>query len=417
MMTRRTELPVAIIGGGLAGLAAGRRLQELGVDFEIFESGDGPGGRVRSDEIGGYICDRGFQLVNLDYPDLARFYRPTDFHRASKAIDVVIDSKVHRLGDPREKFSRLFSGLNPATGSPLEKLRFLKFVRALNSQSYSTHREHNDESFEEAMVSLGIGSLYSRVIRPFAQGVFLARCDEVSAEMAYKLIQFFINGSPGLPIGGVSSLARNLAKDLPINFESHVDEIGEGFLRIGRRKRRAKRIILATDAIAAKLLLSDAELDIPPDPKIFDSMTMSTSTTWYHALDDGEFDATLRIDGLSVGPVTNSIAISKLAPEYAPSGKTLISSTVIGAASENTSESSVRRHLASIWGMETEGWEFIAKYVIKKSLPHHPPGKPINRYISFGERVLLVGDHVSFPSQQGALESGVAAAEKILETI
>ena len=417
MTTRRSELPVAIIGGGLAGLAAGLRLQELDVDFEIFESSDGPGGRVRSDEVGDYICDRGFQLVNLDYPDLARFYRPADFHRSSKAIDVVIDSKVHRLGDPREKFSRFFSSLNPATGSSLEKIRFLKFIRGLKSQSNLTHRGHNDESFEEAMVALGIGSLYSRVIRPFAQGVFLERCDQISAEMAYKLIQFFINGTPGLPIGGVSSLARNLAKDLPINFNTHVDEIGEGFLRFGKRKRRARKIILATDALAAKLLLGDAHIDSSLDSKIFDSMTMSTSTTWYHALDDADLDATLRIDGLGAGPVTNSIAISKLAPEYSPPGKTLISSTVIGSASENTSESSVRRHLASIWGMETGGWELIAKYVIKKSLPHHPPGKPINSYLALGERILVVGDHVSFPSQQGALESGVAAAEKIVETI
>ena len=43
MTTRRSELPVAIIGGGLAGLAAGLRLQELDVDFEIFESSDGQG--------------------------------------------------------------------------------------------------------------------------------------------------------------------------------------------------------------------------------------------------------------------------------------------------------------------------------------------------------------------------------------
>ncbi|MBM3719431.1 MAG: FAD-dependent oxidoreductase [Actinobacteria bacterium] len=417
MTSKRSELPVAIIGAGLSGIAAGLRLRELGIDFEIFESGDGPGGRLRSDRVGEYICDRGFQLVNLSYPDLARFYQPDKFHKATKVIDVLIDGKVHRLGDPRASFSHLFTGLNPATGSISEKIRFLKFLLGLRGQGQAISGALEDESFEASMVSLGIGSLYSRVIRPFAQGVFLDRCDQISAQMANRLIYYFINGTPGLPIGGVSSLAEELAKEVNINFNSHVDEIGDGFLRIGKRKRKARRIILATDALAAKLLLSDAQLDLPLDSRIFDSMTMSTSTTWYHALDDLEFDATLRIDGLGMGPVTNSIAISKLAPEYAPPGKTLISSTVIGGASENTSESSVRRHLASIWGVETEGWELIAKYVIKKSLPNHPPGKSIGTFTPLGERILLVGDHITFPSQQGALESGVAAAEEIARTI
>ena len=417
MASRRSGLPVAIIGAGLAGLAAGLRLRELGVEFEIFESSDAPGGRVRSDQVGEYICDRGFQLVNLGYPDLTRFYQPTDFHRASKAIDVVINSKVYRLGDPRENFSNLISSLNPATGAPLEKIRFLNFLRGLKSRPNSLNEMDEDQSFEEAMIALGIGTLYSRVVRPFAQGVFLDRCDQVSEEMAYKLIDFFINGSPGLPIGGVSTLSKSLAKDLPINFKSQVDEIGEGFLRIGKRKRKAARIILATDSLAAKILLSDAQVERSLDSKTFDSMTMSTSTTWYHALDDAGFDATLRIDGLGTGPVTNSIAISKLAPEYAPPGKTLISSTVIGSVSENTSESSVRRHLASIWGVETEEWELIAKYVIKKSLPHHPPGKAMKSFLSLGNQLLLVGDHVAFPSQQGALGSGVSAAEEIARTL
>lgn len=417
MSPRRSELPIAIIGAGLSGIAAGLRFKELGIDFEIFESSDRPGGRIQSDRVGEYICDRGFQLVNLSYPDLARFYRPDEFHQASKAIDVVIDGKVHRLGDPRESLSHIFASLNPATGSLTEKFRFLNFLRRRKAKSHSESALLDDESFEEMMISLGIGSLYSRVIRPFAQGVFLDRCDQISAQMANRLIYYFINGRPGLPVGGVSSLAKSLAEQVPINFKSHVDEIGEGFLRIGKRKRKARRIVLATDALATKLLLSDAQLDRPMDSKLFDSMAMSTSTTWYHAIDDAGFDATLRIDGLGGGPITNSIAISKLAPEYAPSGKTLISSTVIGAHSENASESSVRRHLASIWGVETQGWELIAKYVIKKSLPLHPPSKAINTYIPLSEKIFLIGDHVAFPSQQGALESGVAVAEEIARTI
>jgi protoporphyrinogen oxidase len=416
---RRSGLPVAIIGAGFAGLAAGRRLQELGIDFEIFEASDGPGGRVRTDRVAGYLCDRGFQLINLEYPDLKRFYQPTEFHRSSKSIDVVIDDKVYRLGDPRERAGNLFSALNPATGSLGEKLAFLQFLREINRDSKRRDSQRNsakelvDESFEEAMVALGAGTFYSRVLRPFAQGVFLDRCDSISLEMAKELIRYFLTGRPGLPIGGVGAVSQTLAEGLPISYNARVEELGDGFIRVGRRKRNVERVVIATDAIAAKLLLDDAPAELNLDSSKVGPMTMNSSVTWYHSLDDQDLDETLRIDGLNNGPVTNSIAISKLAPEYAPEGKVLIASTVIGETAEALSESRVRKHLASIWGVATEEWELIAKYSITKSLPHHGPGKPLIRDIDFAGRIFLIGDESAFPSQQGALQSGVRVAERI----
>ncbi len=55
---------VLIVGAGLAGLNAAITLQEAGRDVRLIESSDRPGGRVTSDVIDGFICDRGFQLIN-----------------------------------------------------------------------------------------------------------------------------------------------------------------------------------------------------------------------------------------------------------------------------------------------------------------------------------------------------------------
>ena len=65
---------VVIIGAGLAGLACAQRLTRAGVDVDvvILEPSDGVGGRVRTDVIDGYRCDRGFQLINPAYPALER---------------------------------------------------------------------------------------------------------------------------------------------------------------------------------------------------------------------------------------------------------------------------------------------------------------------------------------------------------
>jgi phytoene dehydrogenase-like protein len=64
--------PVIVVGAGLAGLACAQRLTAAGVGVTLLEASDAVGGRVRTDVIDGFRCDRGFQLVNPSYPALER---------------------------------------------------------------------------------------------------------------------------------------------------------------------------------------------------------------------------------------------------------------------------------------------------------------------------------------------------------
>src|SRR5260221_2825700 len=54
---------VLIVGAGLAGLCAARRLHEAGVSFQILEGSDGIGGPVRTVQMDGFLLDRGFQVL------------------------------------------------------------------------------------------------------------------------------------------------------------------------------------------------------------------------------------------------------------------------------------------------------------------------------------------------------------------
>lgn len=55
-------LPVAIIGGGLAGLQAARLLHEAGIGFRVFEARDRLGGRILSTDAAGRPAEDGFDL-------------------------------------------------------------------------------------------------------------------------------------------------------------------------------------------------------------------------------------------------------------------------------------------------------------------------------------------------------------------
>jgi oxygen-dependent protoporphyrinogen oxidase len=63
------------VGAGLSGLTAGYRLAQAGWEVTVFESTDRPGGRVRTDEVGGFLLDTGATGLAESYTaywDLAR---------------------------------------------------------------------------------------------------------------------------------------------------------------------------------------------------------------------------------------------------------------------------------------------------------------------------------------------------------
>jgi len=266
------------------------------------------------------------------------------------------------------------------------------------------------------MLDLGVGTFYSRVIGPFASGVFLNMPSRVSARVARELIHYFLIGQPGLPKDGVGQVSKSLAHGVEVNLRAPVDEISDSYIRIGRRKVTARAVIIATDPISLESL-------VPVDSsgrrkRVAYTSMMSASTTWYHSVEGDDFPQLLRIDGGGGGPITNTIAISRLAPEYAPEGKTLISTTVMSAYGQEVSEARVRRHLSELWKRDTSSWGLVAKYSIPKSLPLLAPGTP--RQFSLALPVkrgsmlrYIAGDYLTLPAQQGAMESGIDAAEEI----
>jgi phytoene dehydrogenase-like protein len=126
-MSKKSD--VLIVGAGLAGLSAAIQLQNAGRSVTVIEASDRAGGRVASDHIDGYICDRGFQLINSKYPALIALdvINEIDFIPAPRVIEVSLGTERIALGDPR---SAPFSALHRGTGSMSEKVNFARFIFA-----------------------------------------------------------------------------------------------------------------------------------------------------------------------------------------------------------------------------------------------------------------------------------------------
>lgn len=385
------ELPVIVVGAGLAGLSAALTLQEAGIRVKVLESGSSVGGRVQTDEVNGFHLDRGFQLINASYPELQRLniIEELDFVYAPRAVDVAVDNRIIRLGDPRRY---ILSIIARGVGSLGEKISFLKYLLS---------RSAHGESVAGELRAAGCGNLYERVLRPFLTGVFLADPSLVDAETGRSIITSFISGKPGLPASGAGQLTKVLAtrvKDIQCGIQ--VNSIDGLSLLTSGGVISARAIIVATDQTTAAQILD------------IDEVGQSAScTTWYHSTSvENNYDAVLRVDALNRGPVINSIAISRLLAEASPPGVTLFSSTTVTHASE----SEVRRHLAIMWGVDTGRWEFVAKYEIKNALPLTSPRESSIPSLQLAPGIWRAGDYLSAPSQNGALACGRLAALEVI---
>ena len=389
-----SALPVIVVGAGLAGLSAAQSLIEAGIEVRVLEASTTIGGRVQTDEINGYRFDRGFQLINARYPEVEALdiVDKLDFRYAPRAVDIALDGSVVRLGDPRKYF---LSALRSESGSMREKMAFLKYLI-----SRSTH----GSNVESELLAAGCNNLYTRVLKPFLTGVFLAQPSRVDSVSGREIIKSFISGAPGLPARGAGELSQVLAREIGVvETGVQVNAITGLELITSKGVIAARAIIVATDQITAAQLL-----------EIEDVGESVSCTTWFHSTpDDLDCDATLRVDGLARGAIINSIAISKLLPLSAPVGQTLFSSTSLGHASE----SEVRRHLSLMWGVDTAGWELVAKYDIKNSLPLFAPGRSHAQSLQVRPGVWRAGDYLSAASQNGALASGRLAALELINSL
>lgn len=389
-----SALPVVVVGAGLAGLSAAQSLIEAGIEVRVLEASTTIGGRVQTDEINGYRFDRGFQLINARYPEVEALHiiDKLDFRFAPRAVDIALDGSVVRLGDPRKYF---LSALRSQSGSIREKMAFLKYLI-----SRSTH----GSNVESELLAAGCNNLYTRVLKPFLTGVFLAQPSRVDSVSGREIIKSFISGAPGLPARGAGELSQVLAREIGVvETGVQVNAITGLELITSKGVIAARAIIVATDQITAAQLL-----------EIEDVGESVSCTTWFHSTPDNvECDSTLRVDGLARGAIINSIAISKLLPLSAPVGQTLFSSTSLGHASE----SEVRRHLSLMWGVDTAGWELVAKYDIKNSLPLFAPGRSHAQSLQVRPGVWRAGDYLSAASQNGALASGRLAALELINSL
>lgn len=410
------QTEVAIVGAGLAGLAAARTLTRAGVACVVLDAADAVGGRIRTDVVDGFRLDRGFQILLTAYPEAKAVfdYAALDLCPFEPGAVVQYHGRQHRLMDPWRRPLALLDGALAAVGSLADKLRVSSLRNDARERPPEAIFEAPETSIVDALRSYGFSeAMIDRFWRPFFGGITLDTDLCASSRMMHFVFRCLALGDSAVPRLGMQQLPEQLAAGLPegvLHLGTRVEVIEGTTLRTGTRDFAARRVILATDRPTTDRLLGR------PSGRRWRSVT-----NLYFALDGPPpvRSPILLLDGERSGLATNVAFMSEVSDAYAPPGRALASISVIGRRPESDADlgALVLRQMGQWFGHEAVGsWQLLRVYRIDRALPDQsPPWLTAPRCEQRArEGIVAAGDTYDTASIDGALTSGRRAAELVL---
>lgn len=394
---------VVVVGAGVAGLSCARELARLGLDVVLLEAAERVGGRVTSDDVDGFVVDRGFQVLNPAYPNLRKVVPMGRLGLRSfpRQVRVRTGDRLVELNDPSRRPGRLPAALASGLVRPGDFALLAAVARSV------VRDRPRGENFESSGFT---GPLRRQVIDPFLAGVLCERDQSTSARFVSWLLAMFAVGTPGLPSGGMRTLPRLMAEGLDVRLGTTVEHVDleTGTLATSAGEFAGRHVVVAAGPTAT------AQLAGGPVPEV-----NATCTFWFATTKSPSDTAAIHLDGSGEAPVATTTVVSNLAPEYAPAGQHLVAALALadapGSDPREVDEGAVRSQLAHIYQTDTAAWRLVARHDLAETVPAVAPGRHRSTAgIERRGRALVCGDQFGNASLDGAAASGLKAAAAIV---
>jgi phytoene dehydrogenase-like protein len=415
-MTNSPVTDVLVVGAGLAGLSAAIELKAAGRDVLVLEASDGPGGRVRTDQVDGYLLDRGFQILLTAYPEAQRMlnyglldlrsFHPGALIRTDAGGSTPGADGFARLGDPFRRPADLVSTVRAPVGTLADKARILQFRQAVNRGSIDELWQRPETTARQRLDSAGFSAaMIDGFLQPLFAGITLDAELSGSSRSLEFVFRMLSGGQAAVPADGMGEIPAQLAARLAdgqIRYNSPVQKATADSVHLADGESlSARSVIVATDASSAASLTA-------LDDRAWNGVT----SVWFSADRAPIDDPIIALNGTGSGPINNLAVMSNVSDRYAPAGKHLIvvSTPTVGGGQELVVD--IEAQLAT-WFADAASWERLRVDEIPHAQPAHPPGTDRRASARLADGVVVAGDHRTDPSINGAMLSGVRAARSV----
>ena len=383
------EHDVIVVGAGMAGLACARALVAAGREPLVLERSHPIGGRVRTDSVDGFLLDHGFQVLPTAYREARAVldFDRLDLGLFERGAIVRSEGRVRRLADPRHAPVRSLRALAGGVVGVRDGAAVLQLLRGSGDETTAA------DALRRAGVSRATVETF---FAPFLRGVFLEERLTTSSRLLDFVLRAFSDGPAALPAGGMGAIATQLAEGVNVRKGTGVATVGPHAVSLeSGDPLRANAVVVATSGIvdepvhgwnAVTCVYYDAPSTPIPGP-------------WLVVNGEG-------------GPINNLCVPSEASPSYAPSGRALVSATILGAGDPDLEH--VERQLRGWFGSTVADWRHLRTYRIPRAVPAFPVGGFGELPVRLAEGLYACGDHREHPSLNGALASGRRAADAVL---
>ncbi|MDB4055459.1 FAD-dependent oxidoreductase [Akkermansiaceae bacterium] len=424
------SFPVLIVGAGLSGLTCALRLHQAGIPVHIIEASDGVGGRVRTDQVDGFLLDRGFQVYLSAYPQAGELLDLEALElQAFEPGAIVYDGKgLKRVMDVFRRPRYLIGSALSSIGSLADKMRVALLRFQTLGSSEEEIRDHKDQSTESFLREFGFSEkMINGFFRCFYGGIFLETELRTSSRMFEFTFKMFSQGSATLPARGMGSIPLQLARRLPaetIRINSPATSVTCSSVTLANGSvLQGSHVVLATQASQTSEFIPSFSSHAPQWRSV---------TNVYYAADKSPLkEAIIALNGSSKGLVNNVCVPSDVSPLYAPEGKSLISVSLLGLHRDEHIPTEVKKELAAWFGEQVDGWQHLRTDIIKHALPEQAPKEnPQNDteadtgnhteapkgFLKIDD-IMICGDHTTSASIEGAIISGNQTAAALLASM
>ncbi|MEV5935337.1 NAD(P)/FAD-dependent oxidoreductase [Streptomyces sp. NPDC052079] len=429
MLDPTYQADVVVVGAGIAGLSAARRLTSAGVTTVVLETAHEVGGRMATEKVDGFRLDRIGRLLSTAHPELRPGREGPALLPFEPGVLLHSDGRHHRAGVQagtracgtrsalhavRALASAPRAGSVPRSrsgaplGTAMDQARLGAALARLAGTPVERLLARPELPAAEALAARG---LPARTIDGFLRPLLAALlCDPnltTSSRCADLALHAFASGRLCLPEGGAEALPQQLARMLPpgsVHTGVRVTSVSTTSVTTAEHGEfRCSAVLIATGARAAAELLPGLRV---PD--------FHPVTVVHHTTDEPPgTGASLLLDADRGGPVAYTAVVSRVDPSRAPAGRTLVTSTVLGPPAPGT-DTAVRMHLARLYGVSTARWETLAVRHTAEAVPAMRPPLDLRRPVRLLAGLYVCGDHRDTGTVEGALRSAQRATDALL---